>query len=322
MSRFMAVTTVKNEGPYVLEWVAHHRLCGFDPILVFQNDSEDYTVSSLRLLHRMGIIQYFVNRNSEGKYQTQAYRRASRTEAFRNAEWCMAIDFDEYIGVRTGSGRLEDLVDACPNADAIMLNWRNFGSSGKEAFDTELLTKSLTQTDSIERTKSGKHSGIKTLFRTSAFARPGIHLPRHPLKEDPVYVNGSGLEHGKFDQTAWRSADPKGHSLAQVNHYIIRDVASFILKSARGSANAPHRNVGKKYWSTYDVNESEDLLLADRSPEIWSEMERLDTLSNGLLMLYRRRAFRSWRKQFRQLMQIPDFRRLHSQIVRRQAAAA
>ena len=31
------VATVKNEGPYLWEWVAHHNSIGFDNIVIFQN---------------------------------------------------------------------------------------------------------------------------------------------------------------------------------------------------------------------------------------------------------------------------------------------
>lgn len=37
------VATAKDEGPFVLEWVAYHRLAGFDPIIIYQNDSTDGT---------------------------------------------------------------------------------------------------------------------------------------------------------------------------------------------------------------------------------------------------------------------------------------
>ena len=315
MSRFLAVTTVKNEGPYVLEWVAHHRLCGFDRIVVFQNDSDDTTVQSLRVLARLGVIEFFDNPNDEGKFQAQAYRRASRLEAFASSDWCMALDFDEYLGVRVGAGGLEDLVTSCPTADAIMVNWRNFGSGGQLDLDQGLLTERFTMTEDPSRMLGEqKHTAFKTLFRTSSFARPGIHFPRVPTVERPVLVNGSGIMDGAFPRQAWRSADPGGYALAQINHYIIRDVMSFILKSARGSANAPHRDLGAKYWSTYEINEAEDRLLADRSAAIWTEMKRLDDLSDGLLMRLRLRAFRQWRTKFRNLVAKPEFAELRQQI--------
>ena len=44
------VATVKNEGPYLWEWVAYHKSIGFDNIVIFQNDSNDMTHG---ILHEM-----------------------------------------------------------------------------------------------------------------------------------------------------------------------------------------------------------------------------------------------------------------------------
>ena len=41
---FTVVSTMKNEGPYILEWVAHYKALGFDRIVVCTNDCEDTTV--------------------------------------------------------------------------------------------------------------------------------------------------------------------------------------------------------------------------------------------------------------------------------------
>ena len=55
---YTLVATAKNEGPYLLEWVAYHRMIGFDNILIFQNDSDDYTHETLRILDSLGVVQY------------------------------------------------------------------------------------------------------------------------------------------------------------------------------------------------------------------------------------------------------------------------
>ncbi len=80
--RVMLVTTVKDEGPNILEWVAYHRMIGFSDIVVFQNDSFDTTARSLRLLDELGVIRYFDNRfrrPGRNGFQNRAYRRAARS---------------------------------------------------------------------------------------------------------------------------------------------------------------------------------------------------------------------------------------------------
>jgi len=66
-----------HEGPGILEWVAHHRLCGFDRIQIYQNDSFDTTLPILRTLDRLGVIEFHNNRHAKGAFQTRAYKRAA-----------------------------------------------------------------------------------------------------------------------------------------------------------------------------------------------------------------------------------------------------
>ncbi|MFD1808677.1 glycosyltransferase family 2 protein [Gemmobacter lanyuensis] len=40
---FTVITTMKNEGPFLLEWVAHHKALGFDHLVICTNDCEDTT---------------------------------------------------------------------------------------------------------------------------------------------------------------------------------------------------------------------------------------------------------------------------------------
>ena len=311
----MLVATVKNEGPHILEWVAHHRLCGFDRIQIYQNDSTDTTVQTLRQLDRIGVIEYHENRHAKGAHQVRAYKRASRSQAYRDSDWCMALDGDEFLAIKTGEGTVRDLIRACPDGvDKIMVNWRVFGSAGQSDFSGDLVTERFTRAEPADEIRGSQMSGYKTLFRTDTWQRPAIHLPRDPKRPDRSACNGSGLLENEFARKNWRGLDPGGRKLAQVNHYILRDMSSFLLKRARGSANAPHREIGEKYWQRHDRNEEEDLTLAARSAAVRAEMERLDALADGKLLRLRQRALRLWRLALDELMEREDIRALRKAI--------
>ena len=47
---------MRNEGAFLLEWVAWYRMLGFTDIVVFQNDSFDNTERSLMALRDMGVM--------------------------------------------------------------------------------------------------------------------------------------------------------------------------------------------------------------------------------------------------------------------------
>ena len=55
------ISTMKNEGPYVLEWLAYHKSIGVDTFLIYSNDCTDGTNLMLNRLHQMGVITHFDN---------------------------------------------------------------------------------------------------------------------------------------------------------------------------------------------------------------------------------------------------------------------
>ena len=45
--RILAVTTLRNEAPFIVEWVAHMRAIGVTDLLVYTNDCDDGTEALL-----------------------------------------------------------------------------------------------------------------------------------------------------------------------------------------------------------------------------------------------------------------------------------
>ena len=39
----LVISTMKDEAPYILEWIAHHRGIGFTDFLIYTNDCSDGT---------------------------------------------------------------------------------------------------------------------------------------------------------------------------------------------------------------------------------------------------------------------------------------
>lgn len=312
----LLVATVKNEGPNILEWVAHHRLCGFDRIQIFQNDSTDTTVQILKILDRIGAIEFHNNRHNKGAHQMRAYRRASRSDAYRDSTWCMTLDCDEFLNIKTGNRTIDDLIATCPDeTSAILVNWRVFGSNGARTFSGKLVTERFTRAEPSALIRKKALTPVKTLFRTDAYSRPGVHFPRDRKHADGLICNASGLREGEFQHKNWRSLDPGERKHAQVNHYVLRDMPSFLLKHTLNSADAPDRDVGLDYWKKHDRNEEEDLSLANRTFEIWTEMKRLDKDSDGKLLRMRSRGQRQWRMQLDELLQSTEIAELRDSIL-------
>jgi hypothetical protein len=59
--RTAIVTTMKNEGPFILEWIAYHRAIGVDDFLIYTNDCTDGTDTMLQMLMAKGLCQWREN---------------------------------------------------------------------------------------------------------------------------------------------------------------------------------------------------------------------------------------------------------------------
>ncbi|WP_107495625.1 glycosyltransferase family 2 protein [Thalassobius sp. I31.1] len=305
------VTIAKDEGPFFWEWVAHHRLVGFDNIIVYQNDSSDLTHAILKVLESIGAIRYFYNDADPNMHQVRAYRRVTLLDEYQNADWVMALDMDEFLVVNTGDRTIQALIDALPETDEVFINWKRFGSSFQTKMSPSLVTERFIRAEAHDRVSKAP-SPHKALFRPERFRRPGVHRPvPKESHEDTTFVNGSGMPKGTFRFEDWRSMDPGNRALAQVNHYIIKDAQSFTLKVARGRAHQVENQVNTRYWDMHNYNSESDSVLFDRSAKLKEEMARLDAMAGNQLSELTERSFGRHQKRFSAELENPAMRDLY-----------
>jgi hypothetical protein len=303
------VATAKNEAPYFLEWVAHHLETGFTDIVIFQNDSDDLTHETLFELRRIGAIQYFYNRAGKARHRVRAYERAAELAGYGQSDWAMALDMDEFLVVKTGNGTLTDLMQAIPEKDCLHLNWRLFGNSGYEAMTSQLVAERFSMAN--YQLGAADHFGAyKCLFRPALFKRPGIHRPYLPAvaQSEIRYSNGSGLSPDRYRVKNFNATDPGGCAHAQINHYVTRDLASFMLKSVRGSAHQADRPIGQRYWTMRNTNFAIDDSMQPWLARIKARMAALDDASGGRLMALRETAIYTHLARYYTMLQTPQMR--------------
>ena len=164
--RCLAVLTVKNEGAFLLEWLAHHRAVGFTDFLVFSNDCTDGTD---RMLERLAEIGQIVHVPNPGPWprgpQWAALKRADAHPLTRAADWVLCLDIDEFVNIHAGAGTLPDLLAALPDADAIPLTWRLFGNCGVVDYHDGRVTESFPRAAPARMVWPWRAAMFKTLFR-------------------------------------------------------------------------------------------------------------------------------------------------------------
>ena len=286
--RTAIVTTMKNEAPFILEWLAWHRAIGVTDFLIYTNDCTDGTDALLEMLQRKGLVQHRVNPwvpGGELKPQHAALQAAETEPVIRQSDWAICMDVDEFINIKLGDGRLPTLFaameEAAPGANMISLTWRLFGNGDVAGFEDRFMISQFTRCAPELIRKPHQAWGFKTLFRTiDIFKKLGVHRPkglRPDLWESIIWLTGSGKRMPKeIYRNGWRSTNETwGYDWVQLNHYAVRSAESFLVKRDRGRVNHVDRDQGLHYWFRMNHNVVEDCSLRNRLPLLQAEWERL-----------------------------------------------
>lgn len=264
----VVVTTMRNEGPYILDWVAYHIGVGITHFLVYTNDCDDQTNAILDGLETRGLVTRVDNPVGDGERpQRLALAQAWDHPRVKTADATIVMDVDEYINVHIGDGTLTELFQAAGDPDLISMTWRLFGSSGIVAFTDCMVPEQFLHAAPRLTRKPHQNWGFKTIVRREAgFNSFGIHRPNGATNETVRWTNGSGKDMpARYFQQGWRSGiDCWGYDLVTLNHYAVRSCDSFLVKRDRGRANHIARPQGVEYWNTYNRNDEEDRSILPR----------------------------------------------------------
>jgi hypothetical protein len=266
------IAAIRNEGPFILEWVAYHRAIGFDQIVLFAdasgNGNADGSTALLQALDTAGIIIHVPNGPETGPakgHRHRAYARALSHPAVQAADWAMALDLDEYLTIHTGNGHLSDLLDVVDDVDVVSPAWRIFGNNGIIEFQDAPLMERFTRAAPAAAILTDRHLGLKSLFQPRSVTRIGPHRPLLDTQIDAIWVNGSGqnVTHHLRDKGWAANARTLGYELCQINHYMTRSNEVFALLNLTepplGDDAAP---LSLKDYKTFNTNHIEDTSLA------------------------------------------------------------
>ncbi len=325
MAQNLIVTCMKNEGPFILEWVAHHLALGFDHFLVFTNDCDDGTVALLDALAARGIVTRMDNPyQSMGEgYNPQkgALKFAEGLDLVRNADWVLVSDVDEFVNIHVDDGDLDALFAAAPDAEIISMQWRLFGNGFHQTYDDVLLTEKYLHCAPTYCPNPLQAWGIKTMFRTAgpgvagAYDRIGVHRPlKRKTPQMPHWVNGSGMQlPTDYADDGWRlGIRDHGYDLVTLNHYAVRNCESFLVKRDRGRVNHVDRDQGLSYWMRMNFNMETDRSILRRLPATKKQLTRLRRLK-GVKALHDA-CVQAHRTKIAELMSRQDMQEFYDQI--------
>ena len=318
--RFLAILTLRNEGAFILDWLAHHRTIGFTDFLVFSNDCDDGTDVILDRLQEMGQITHCRNHGPYSQGPQWAALKAADDHPLRHkADWIMAFDIDEYVNIHTGDGTLAALLAALPDATAIPMTWRLFGNGGIVHFEDRPIPQIFTRAAPAVMGWPWRAAMFKTLFRNDkSYGKLGVHRPRQPdaaRMASQRWFDGSGRELPEIYRRnrIFSAFGQDNYRLVQVNHYALGAMESYVLKCDRGRANRDAAAFDLSYWVERNFVKTEDRSLADKaglSAGLRAELggdARLGQLHESAV---------DWRRQrFQILMETESYRALFGRLL-------
>lgn len=267
--RFTVVCSVRNEGPFLVEWLCWYRMLGFTDIVIVTNDCTDHSPELLDLLQDAGWLTH-LRHEVPDRQQITARKLAAAKELpqVAGADWVLVCDVDEFLVIHRGAGRIGDLIPEGADFLGMAINWKVFGTSGQTHYADGLVHRQFTRAASSADPTS---TWIKCIHaHPDWFRKLGEHGPKRLLPRHARRWGAPGL---RWVDTAGKTLDewqPDGdylrrmlhgrqdHSAAQMNHYMIRSEESFALKKGSLSPVAGKDRYTDGFYERYNRNDVPD----------------------------------------------------------------
>jgi len=326
--RITAVTCVKNEGPFLLEWIAFKRLLGVTDFLFYSNDCTDGTDRLLdtlaaRASSPFGNVVHLPNPAKGRNYQMEALKDAAKQKVVKQAKWVWVADVDEFLNIHVGDHTIPALIDACGAPQAISITFQFFANGGVWDFVDRPIIAQFTKSHNPDLWCAESAIEVKTLTRKD-FPRQyfGAHRPffKDTLPEDkrPSWTDASGR---KVPHKFLVAANPRrirkfpsagARDYATLNHYALRSLDSYLVKNDRGDVNRENRAFDDTYWRERNDAAWEDTSIHRYLPALYAALA--DIMQDAEIAERHAECVRLHKAKRDMLMSQPDYRAMYTHL--------
>ena len=239
------VAIMKNEGPYLKEWIEFHKLVGVQKFYLYDNGSTDETKAILKPYIKSGLVDYTFFPGE--KMQLPAYNDC--IEKHKNeTKWLAVIDLDEFIVPVKCDNIMDFLKQQSDTIAQFVVPWIIFGSDGHMTKPDNLVIESYT--------KRARHSWLyKSIINPRLVLKMSCH--EHDVAGRTVSVRSSVL---------------------RVHHYHCKSWEEYKLKAMRGDAwdgaDAGVKKYQEQCFKRHDLNDIADNAAARFAPIIKRNINR------------------------------------------------
>ena len=247
------VAILKNEGPYLKEWLDYHLLAGVDHFYLYDNESPDNQAEVAKPYIAAGLVDYFP---APGKAaQMFAYNDAARRFKFFS-RYMAFIDGDEFVYPKqlTGGGIInivDEILSRDPKAAGLAVNWQIFGSNGqiKADYSRGVLERFTRRAPEEWTPEYHFNAAVKTIANpraTSLAVNPHFFY----------YFEGLHAVNEKGRGVQAFSNNPVTKEKIVINHYHTKSREEYKVKSVRGVGDRiDNDNYNEIKFNNLDRNE-------------------------------------------------------------------
>lgn len=253
------VAILKEEAPYLKEWLDYHLAAGVDHFYLYDNESPDNQAEIAKPYIEAGLVDYF--RLPGKRMQGVAYNDAFKRFKFQT-RYMAFIDLDEFIYPKNNRSIVEvvdETLSRDPKAKGLVINWHIFGSNGQETAD---YSKGVLERFTRRAPTDWMPLGKRTLQNTGnahvkTIADPRAMLySRTPHIMNYFYGRYSVNELGEI--VTGSSSKAVTTNTIVINHYHCKSWEEYSSKAQRGTGTT--RMGGQKKYSRerFDENDCND----------------------------------------------------------------
>jgi hypothetical protein len=231
---------VKNEVPYIGEWIEYHLLTGVQKFYIYDNESTDNLKEYLTPYIKDGIVEYI---NFPGiRQQVAVYNDAVHRYRY-SSFWLAFIDIDEFLLPVTGT--LTDFLLDFEDVPGIEINQVLYGSGGHKEKPEGLVIECFKDHSNYD---IYNNRAIKTIVNP----RKVFYIK---TAHEAIYFKGEFSYNSNKVKNILPSLNRMAcHDKIMINHYNIKSLEEFLSKASRGRAASPGKLTIDNFYER-DYNE-------------------------------------------------------------------
>lgn len=274
-SGLAAVIIVKDEAPYIQEWIEFHKLVGFNHFFFYDNGSTDGTWEILAEYQNKGDVTVLPWRDFSGILDAQKAANAHALANFcREFRWVAFFDIDEFLFSPTHETLVEPLAQFT-DQPCICVPWFNFGPNGHEKKPSGPVIENYTLRAVFPPTvKQRSLLRYKTILDPTEVSAAGTHA-FHFGRGGALLVNENGERFASYLSDDTRYAVSRNF---QLNHYFTRSLEELENKRRKGrvfSFGKPKPDIASRRLSQYELATCEDTAILKHLPRLKEKLAHL-----------------------------------------------